>query len=111
MKPTKIVYSDALASACGCIITLEDKAFSHQNWSLFERSESSTFGELTAVFFSLDAFATDFRSHTVFGFTDNQNVVSIINYESKVNKLQPISLQIFSLMLALRHYSRFALDS
>ena len=58
-------------------------------------SESSTFGELTAVFLSLDAFATDLRSHAVSCITDNHNVVSTINHESKVHKLQSIAMQIF----------------
>ena len=51
-KPTKIVYSDASNSACGSCIHLEDKMF-HQNWSEFERSQSSTFRELLAVSLSL----------------------------------------------------------
>ena len=49
-KPSRIVYSDASISACGSFITLDDKVF-HQNWSDFERSQSSTFRELLAVLF------------------------------------------------------------
>ena len=54
-KPSRTVYSDASISACGSFITLDGKVF-HQNWSDFERSQSSTFREPLAVF--LFAFST-----------------------------------------------------
>ena len=49
-KPSGIAYFDAFISACGNFITLDGKVF-HQNWSDFERSQSSTLRELLAVFF------------------------------------------------------------
>ena len=44
---------------------------------------------------SLDAFVDELQSQTVSWFTDNQNVVSIVNKGSKVSKLNSISLDIF----------------
>lgn len=97
-KPSKIVYSDASNSACGSFIDLEGKIF-HQNWSDFERSQSSTFRELLAVFLSLQAFIDSLRAQTVVWYTDNQNVVRIVNIGSKVPALQRIALDIHRICL------------
>ena len=92
--PTRIVYSDASSVGCGSVIAIEGKVF-QQNWSEQESSESSTFRELKAVSLSLDAFVDELKSRTVSWFTDNQNVVSIVNKGSKVSELNSISLDIF----------------
>ena len=75
-QPSRIVYSDASISACGSFITLDGKVF-HQNWSDFERSQSSTFRELLAVLLPLQAFIDSLRAQTVVWYTDNQNVARI----------------------------------
>ena len=97
-KPSKIVYSDASNSACGSFITLEGNVF-HQNWSDFERSQSSTFRELLAVSLSLQAFIDSLRAQTVVWYTDNQNVVRIVNIGSKVPALQQMALDIYRFCL------------
>ena len=93
-KPTRIIYSDASGVGCGSVIAIEDKVF-HQNWSEEESKKSSTFRELSAVSLSIDAFGDNLKSHTIARFTDNQNVVSIVNKGSKVAELQAVSLRIF----------------
>ena len=97
-KPSRIVYSDASISACGSFITLDAKVF-HQNWSDFERSESSTFRELPAVFLSLQALIDSLSARTVVWYTDNQNVARIVNVGSKVPALQRMALDIHRLCL------------
>ena len=79
---------------CSSVITIVGKVF-QQNWSEQESSESSTFRQLKAVSLSQDAFVDEFKSQTVSWFTDNQNVVSTANKESKVSELNSISLDIF----------------
>ena len=79
---------------CGNVIAIEGKVF-QQNWSEQESSESSTFRELMAVSLSLYAFVGELKSRTVSWFTDNQNVVSVVNKGSKVSELNSISLDIF----------------
>ena len=76
------------------VIAIEDKVF-HQNWSEEESKKSSTFRELSAVSLSIDAFGDNLKSHTIAWFTNNQNVVSIVNKGSKVAELQAVSLRIF----------------
>ena len=96
-KPSRIVFSDASISACGSFITLVKF---HQNWSDFERSQSSTFRELPAVFFlSLQAFIDSLSVRTVVWYTDNQNVARIVNLGSKVPALQRMALDIHRLCL------------
>ena len=60
-KPSKIVYSDVSGSACGSFIEFEGKMF-HQNWSDFEKAQSSTFRELLAVSLSMKAFAESLKA-------------------------------------------------
>ena len=97
-KPSRIVYSDASISACGSFITLDGKVL-HQNWSDFERSQSSTFRELLAVLLSLQAFIDSLRAQTVVWYTDNQNVARIVSIGSKVPALQRMALDIHRLCL------------
>ena len=94
VRPTRIVYSDASSVGCGGVIAIEGKVF-QQNWSVLESSRSSTFRELKAVALSLDAFIEELKFRTVSWFTDNQNVVSIVNKGSKVPELNSIALEIF----------------
>ena len=96
--PLWIVYSDASISACGSFITLDGKVF-HQNWSDFERSQSSTFRELLAVLLSLQAFVDSLRAQTVAWYTDNQNVARIVSIGSKVPALQRMAQDIHRLCL------------
>ena len=97
-KPSRIVYSDASSSACGSFITLDGKVF-HQNWSDFERSQSSMFCELLAVLLSLQAFIDSLRAQTVVWYTDNLNVARIVSIGSKVPALQWMALDIHRLCL------------
>ena len=61
LKPSRILYSHAPISACCSFIILDGKLF-HQNWSDFERCQSSTFVSsllsLQAIFDSLRAQIT-----------------------------------------------------
>lgn len=92
-KPSKIVYSDASGSACGSSIEFEGKMF-HQTWADFEKAQSSTFRELLAVSLSVKAFVESLRAQTVTWFTDNQNVVRIVNSGSKTPALQELAMDI-----------------
>ena len=93
-----IIYSDASASACSSFIEFEGKVF-HQNWSDFEKSQSSTFRELLAVSLSMKAFTESLQAQSVTWFTDNQNVVRIVNCGSRVPALQDLAMDIFQTCL------------
>ena len=97
-KPSKIFYSDASASARVSFIEFEANVF-HQNWSDFEKSQSSTFRELLAVSLSLKAFTESLQAQSVTWLTDNQNVVRIVNCGSRVPSLQDPAMGIFQTRL------------
>ena len=92
-KPTKIVYSDASNSACGSWIQFVEIILL-QNWSDLESSRSSAFRGFLAVSLSFQAFIDSLEAQTVVGYTDNQNVVCIVNIGFKVPALQKIALPI-----------------
>ena len=58
--PAKITFSDASDLACGAFVQLQPgvELESHQNWSIAESAQSSTWTELKAVCLVLEAFAS-----------------------------------------------------
>ena len=97
-KPSKIIYSDASASACSSFIEFEGKVFD-QNWSDFEKSQSSSIRELLAVSLSMKAFTESLQAQSVTWFTDNQKVVRTVNCGSRVPALQNLAMEIFQTSL------------
>ena len=55
--PSVLVFSDASANGCSAFIQGTDLVF-QRNWSLDESEKSSTWRELAAIKFSIDAFGT-----------------------------------------------------
>jgi len=100
IKPTKIVYSDASDRACGSFVQSEGKLF-QQNWSPEESAKSSTWRELKAVQLALESFFNELSGQQVAWFTDNANVVTIVNQGNKVKDLQTLALAIFTTCLSL----------
>ena len=47
-KPQRFAYSDASATECGSVITLNEDCVCHKLWEPSERSKSSTWRELAA---------------------------------------------------------------
>ena len=95
-KPSKIVYSDASNHACSSFVENEGKIF-QQNWSPAEQAKSSTWRELKAVHLAIESFIYDLKGQQVAWFTDNQNVVSIVHSGSRVEELQCLALDIFTM--------------
>ncbi len=76
--PSRIVYSDASAHACGAILNVDEKVF-YSNWTEEERNGSSTWRELKTVVLAAQAFELYLKNRTIAWFTDNQNVVSVVS--------------------------------
>ena len=55
--PSLVVFSDASANGCVVFIQGTDLVF-QRNWSLDESEKSSTWKELAAIKFSIEAFGT-----------------------------------------------------
>ena len=94
--PVKVVYTDASRSGCGPHVNFDNHVF-QTNWTEAESSKSSTWRELAAVYLALTTYVDQVKNNNVTLYTDNQNVVSIIECGSKVRELQDLALDIFVL--------------
>ena len=93
---TRVVFSDASSTGYGgCHAVEVGPDISHGQWSQYEASLSSTWRELRAVSLVLSSFASKLAGHRVKWFTDNQNVVYIVQAGSKRQHLQCLALSIF----------------
>ena len=99
--PDKIVYTDASGYACAGYTVETVHQVVHKMWSDEEAVKSSTFRELKAVFITLTSLVHSFENRLVKVFTDNQNVVKIINAGSMKSELQDLAIEIFN--FCLRH--------
>lgn len=94
--PIKGVYSDASNFGCGAHVSFDNHIF-QTNWSSSQSEKSSTWRELCAVHLGLSSYIHMVKGHRLAWYTDSQNVVSIIEYGSKVRELQDLALDIFLL--------------
>ena len=92
---TRIVFSDASSSGFGGHIVEVGPDIAHGLWLEYEASLSSTWRELKAVSLVLASFTAKLEGHRVKWFTDNQNVVRIVEAGSKRQHLQFVALSIF----------------
>ena len=92
--PSKVLFTDASLTGCGGFIQ-GSSLVCHKNWSAEESQKSSTWRELVAISFALEAFDNHLAGQAVTCNTDNQNVVRIIQAGSMVKELQDIALSVF----------------
>jgi hypothetical protein len=71
----------------------------HGQWSDIEAGKSSTWRELKAVALSLQAVAHKLSNNRIRWFSDNQNVIRIIQVGSRKEELQKEALAIFKLAI------------
>ena len=91
--PSKVLFTDPSSTGCGGFIQGSALVY-HKNWSPEEPQKSSTWRELVAINFALEAFDKHLAGQTVACNTDNQNIVRIIEAGSMVKELQDIALNI-----------------
>ena len=77
----------------------------HQNWSLAESVQSSTWRELKAVCLTLEAFASPLSDSKVIWYSDKQNVESILLNGSKKSDFQELDLQAFKFVSSIAYLS------
>ena len=94
-KPQRFAYSDASATGCGSVITLNEDCVCHKLWEPSERSKSSTWRELAAIDFSLESFAPILEGSLVKWFTDSQTAARIIEVGSMKLGLHRLAIKIF----------------
>ncbi|CAG2193214.1 unnamed protein product [Mytilus edulis] len=96
--PERIIYSDASEYA-GAGFTVGDNHIVHFMWDKEDRIKSSTWRELKAVKNILESLQLMLCGKLVKLYTDNQNVVKIVQKGSMKLDLQVISLDIFHICL------------
>ncbi|XP_076099880.1 uncharacterized protein LOC143069233 [Mytilus galloprovincialis] len=94
-----IIYSDASDTGFGGYIVEAPQNIAHGMWVESERSNSSTWKELSAVKKVLLSLINIISGKRVKWFTDNLNVVSIVSKGSTKTILQNLALDIFSACL------------
>ena len=94
-KPQRSVYSDASATGCGSVFTLNEEHIFHRLWELSECSKSSTWRELAAIDFSLESFAPVLEGSLVKWFTDSQSAAKIVEVGSMKLDLHRLAVKIF----------------
>jgi len=98
--PEKIIYTDASGFACAGYTVETNSKIVHKMWSESEIAKSSTYRELLAVLFTLQSLSSDLSGRLVKLFTDNQNVVRIIQAGSMKSDLQDLATHIFNVCIS-----------
>ena len=80
----RMVYSDASSTGYGGYVLEHGQHVAHGQWTTTEMAKSSTWWELAEVANILRAVANRLANYRVCWFTDNQNVVRIVNTGSRV---------------------------
>ena len=94
-KPQRFAYSDASATGCGSVITLNEDCVCHKLWEPSECSKSSTWRELAAIVFALESFAPILEGSLVKWFTDSQTAAKIIEVGSMKLDLHRLAIKVF----------------
>ena len=95
----RVVYSDASATGYGGYIVEHGRYTAYGQWTAVEATRSSTWRELAGVWKVLQSLASKLSNNRVRWFTDNQNVVRILQVGSRQPQLQEVALKIFSLTI------------
>ena len=93
----RVVYSDASDTGYGDYLVAHGNLVANGQRAKDEAKQSSTWRELQAVRLVLESFLTLLKNERVRWFSDNQNVVRIVQYGSRIPELQAEALAIFSL--------------
>ena len=103
-KPSAVrfAYSDASSSGYGGYVVEHGNLVANGQWSSEEATQSSTWRELRAVRCVLESFQDKLQDERIRWFTDNQNVVRIIQHGSGKPVLQVEALAIFSICASNR---------
>ena len=95
----RVVYSDASDTGYGGYTVEHGHHMAQGLWTQDEATRSSTWRELRAVRMVLESLMEKLRNQRVRWFSDNQNVVRILQTGSKKHDLQCEALAIFSMSL------------
>ncbi|XP_065915901.1 uncharacterized protein [Dysidea avara] len=103
-KPSavRVVFSDASDTGFGGYTVEHGGLIASGQWTKEEAQQSSTWRELRAVRLVLESFGPKLQNERIRWFTDNQNVVRIVQCGSKKAALQQEALAIFESSVVAR---------
>ena len=93
----RVVYADASATGYGGFTVEHGCHIAHGSWTAEEMTQSSTWRELRAVRMVLESLIPKLKNERVRWFSDNQNVVRILDIGSKKPHLQKEALAVFTI--------------
>ncbi|CAC5399139.1 unnamed protein product [Mytilus coruscus] len=97
--PERIIYTDASDDAGAGILLDESSETFHCMWDDFDKAQSSTFRELKAVELLLKTMGSKLENKFVKLYSDNQNVIRIVQVGSMKSPLQCLAFSIFNTYL------------
>ena len=95
----RVVYTDASDIGYGGYVVEHADCVSYGQWTCQEAGHSSTWRELSAVLWVLQAVSEKLLNYHVRWFTDNQNVVRILQVGSRKPELHAIALKVLALVV------------
>ena len=98
-NPHEFGFSDASATGCGAVISLDSQHVSHTLWESSEASKSSTWKELAAIDFAIEWFSSLLESSHVKLYTDSQVASQIVDVGSMMPGLHNLAIKIFGACL------------
>ena len=96
---TRVAFSDASSTGYGGYVVEIGCDVAQGTWSKDEATLSSTWRELKAVDQVLRSYAAKLRGHRVRWFSDNQNVVRVIQVGSRKEHLQDGAMSIYEVCM------------
>ena len=94
----RVVYSDASCSGYGGYLVEHGVHIAHGQWAAHEKTQSSTWRELTAVHKVLQSLTNKLVNQRIRRFTDNQNVLRILTMSSRNPALQQVATAILDIL-------------
>ena len=94
-------FSDASATGCGAVISLDSEHVCHKLWNSSEASKSSTWRELAAIDFAIESFSSVLESsyNYVKWYSDSQAAAKIVDVGSMRPDLHKLAFKIFGACL------------
>ena len=91
----RVVFSDASNSGCGGYVVDVRGSVCYRGWVSGEDTKSSTWREIMGVFSVLESLTHLFKDKIIKWYSDNQNVIRIIENGSMKSELQELALKIY----------------
>ena len=99
-KPHVFGFSDASATSCGAVISLDSQHIYYKLWDSSEASKSSTWRELAAIDFAIESFSSVLESPHVKWYTESQAAAKIVDVGSMKPDVHKMAIKIFVAFLS-----------